>query len=433
MKRFVLTLLSGLFSASVLANALTIEQLTKDITFLADDKLAGRSAFSPEIDIAADYIANRFAQIGLQPLSKEQGFKQTFNVFQITSQVTKLALNNENIDSQQAISLTSHSEFEWTNKNKPTFEFIAADKDFRSTMSTLNQKNEDMLVLVDKKHTDIFNRYRQFFSRGQTKFAKDSGPSAVFVLTDVKQVDNIHISVSAKVEQKQLTNVVGILPGKSRVNEKVLFSAHYDHIGTNDKLEGDKIYNGADDDATGTTAVLNLAQYYANKKDNARTLMFVAFTAEEIGGYGSKYFSQQLDPASITAMLNIEMIGKPSKFGAGKLWMTGYERSDLAKLLNESLEGAQIYPDPYIEQQLFYRSDNATLAQLGVPAHSFSSSQIDIDKHYHKVSDEVATLDLGSMFQAVETLARASEGLVNGNVTPSRVDTSQVRKSGNFY
>ena len=226
----------------------------------------------------------------------------------------------------------------------------------------------------------------------------------------------------------------GVLKGHEKNGENVLFSGHYDHLGSKDG-EGDTIYNGADDDASGTTAVLNLAQYYAEKDNNKRTLMFSAFTAEEIGGFGSKYFSQQLNPDDVVAMINIEMIGKPSKFGAGTVWMTGMERSNLGTLLNEKLAATntEIFADPYPEQGLFYRSDNATLARLGVPAHSFSSTQLDKDQHYHQVSDDLASLDLTSMHKVIESLATATQSLVDGEVTPTRVDKAQVRASGKIY
>ena len=177
-----------------------------------------------------------------------------------------------------------------------------------------------------------------------------------------------------------------------------------------------------------------MAQYFSQKKNNKRDLVFSAFTAEEIGGYGSKYFSTKLNPEEIVAMINIEMIGKPSKFGAGKIWMTGMERSSLGDLLNSQLpEKDKIEKDPYPAQRLFYRSDNATLARLGVPAHSFSSTQLDKDKHYHKASDDIASLDLDSYYQVVENLSIATKGLVDGSLTPSRVDTSQVQKKGKIY
>ena len=163
--------------------------------------------------------------------------------------------------------------------------------------------------------------------------------------------------------------------------------------------------------------------------------MFSAFTAEEIGGFGSKYFSQQVNPDDVVAMINIEMIGKPSKFGAGTVWMTGMERSNLGALLNEKLsaQNTEIFKDPYPEQGLFYRSDNATLARLGVPAHSFSSTQLDKDQHYHQVTDDISSLDLVSMHKVIESLAIATQSLVDGSVTPTRIDKAKVRAQGKIY
>jgi len=199
--------------------------------------------------------------------------------------------------------------------------------------------------------------------------------------------------------------------------------------------KGDNIFNGADDNASGTTAIINIAQYYAKKGNNARTLMFAAFSAEELGGFGSQYFSKQLDPKTITAMINIEMIGKPSKFGAGTIWMTGMEKSTLGAQLNKVLANLdkEIYPDPYPEQGLFYRSDNATLARLGVPAHSFSSTQLDKDKHYHNVSDDLSSLNLPSLHKVIEILAIATQPLVEGTITPSRIDKNKVKHKGLIY
>ena len=163
--------------------------------------------------------------------------------------------------------------------------------------------------------------------------------------------------------------------------------------------------------------------------------MFAAFSAEEIGGFGSKYFSKQLDPQTITAMINIEMIGKPSKFGAGTLWMTGMERSDLGAQLNTALakSNKEIYEDPYPEQNLFYRSDNATLARLGVPAHSFSSTQLDKDQHYHQTSDDLSSIDLNSLHQVIKVLATATQPLVNGSITPARIDKKAIKGKGLIF
>ena len=226
-----------------------------------------------------------------------------------------------------------------------------------------------------------------------------------------------------------MTNVVGMLQGKSKPEEMVVFSGHYDHIGIMQAVAGDSIANGADDDASGTTAVVSLAKYFKKLKNNNRTLIFAAFTAEEIGGYGSQYFSKQLNADKVVAMFNIEMIGKPSKWGTNNAFITGFERSDFGKILQKNLLGTpfQINPDPYPDQNLFYRSDNATLARLGVPAHSISTDEIDIDKFYHTVNDEVETLDMANITAAIRAIALSSKTIISGEDTPTRIDKATVR------
>jgi Zn-dependent M28 family amino/carboxypeptidase len=233
------------------------------------------------------------------------------------------------------------------------------------------------------------------YKRETPSFKGDnSAPAIVFVMGTFGDVKSLTVNYEVQTTEKPLFNVVGVIPGKTKPDEYVVFGGHYDHLGIIKPMDGDSIANGADDDASGTTAVISLAKYYKKLNNNERTLVFVAFTAEEIGGFGSQYFSTKLDPDKVVAMFNIEMIGKASKFGENSAFITGYEKSDFGPILQRNLEGTQFkfYPDPYPEQNLFYRSDNATLAALGVPAHTISTDQIDIDKFYHTVKDEFKTL-----------------------------------------
>lgn len=220
-----------------------------------------------------------------------------------------------------------------------------------------------------------------------------------------------------------LNNVVGVLPGKSKPDEIVIFSAHYDHIGILKAVAGDSIANGADDDASGCTAVIALAKYFKALDNNERTLMFVTFTAEEIGGFGSAYFTEKIDPGQVIAMFNIEMIGKPSKWGQNHAFITGYERSNFGSILNSNVGATQFkfMPDPYPKQKLFYRSDNARLAVKGVPAHSISTDQIDSDLLYHTVDDEVETLDIKNIVATIRAIAAGSKSIVDGKDTPTRI------------
>ena len=226
------------------------------------------------------------------------------------------------------------------------------------------------------------------------------------------------------VDKKNLTNLVGLIPGKSKPDEYVIFSAHYDHLGVGQPdAMGDSIYNGANDDASGTTAVIALANYFSKLRNNERTVIFAAFTAEEAGEIGSDYFSNKIDPAKIIAMFNIEMIGTESKWGKNSAYITGFDKSDIGTILQRNLKNSQFkfYPDPYPEQMLFLRSDNATLAKRGVPAHSISTSKMDSEKLYHQRGDEVETLDLQNMTEIIRAIGLSAGSIIAGKDTPYRV------------
>ena len=223
--------------------------------------------------------------------------------------------------------------------------------------------------------------------------------------------------------KKEITsaNIIGVLEGKSKKDEYVIISAHYDHLGTKESGE-DKIYNGANDDASGVTGVLVLAEYF-KKVGNERTIVFVAFTAEEMGLIGSTYFGKGIDASKFVAGINLEMIGKTPSFGPNTAWLTGFERSDFGKIIQKNLKGTgyQLFPDPYKSFNLFFRSDNASLARLGVPSHTFSTTPIDVDKDYHKVSDEAETLNMTVITQTIQAVAKGTESIINGTDTPTRV------------
>ena len=221
----------------------------------------------------------------------------------------------------------------------------------------------------------------------------------------------------------KMFNVIGLLEGKSKKDEYVVISAHYDHLGIKVEGEGDMIYNGADDDASGTTAVLALAEYFTTIGTNERTLIFVAFTGEEMGLLGSRHFGKEVNADQFVAGINIEMIGKNSSYGPKTAWLTGFDRSDFGTIIQKNLEGTgyQLFPDPYPKQRLFFRSDNASLAQLGIPSHTFSTVPIDVDSHYHQASDEAKTLDMEIITETIRAIALGTQTIINGTDTPSRL------------
>ncbi len=265
--------------------------------------------------------------------------------------------------------------------------------------------------------------------QGRQVFTAGADSAAVFIAKEfskigLKYYESLGSYMQAFTQFRQkANNVIGVLPGKSKPNEYVVFSAHYDHLGLH-TWGDDKVYNGANDDASGTTAVIALAQYFKALNQNERSLIFVAFTGEEEGGYGSTYFSEHINPDAVVALFNIEMIGTESKWNMNSAYITGFEKSNFGTILQQNLKGTafHFYEDPYPQENLFYRSDNATLAALGVPAHTISTSKMDSEPNYHKASDEVSTLDLDNMTEIIKAIAMSSETIVNGKDTPSRVE-----------
>ena len=223
------------------------------------------------------------------------------------------------------------------------------------------------------------------------------------------------------------SNIIGVLLGKSKKEEYVIISAHYDHLGIKN-ISGDSIFNGANDNASGVTGVLTLAKYFKEKKLNERTIIFVAFTAEEMGLVGSEYFGKGIDASKYIAGINLEMIGKSPSFGPNTAWLTGFDRSDFGQIIQKNLIGTgyQLFPDPYLNYNLFFRSDNASLARLGVPSHSFSTTSVDVDEDYHQPSDEVQTLNITVITQTINAIAKGTESVISGQDTPSRVVLTEL-------
>ncbi|KQT22085.1 peptidase M28 [Chryseobacterium sp. Leaf404] len=222
---------------------------------------------------------------------------------------------------------------------------------------------------------------------------------------------------------KTVYNVCGIKKG---VSEKMLgFSGHFDHIGTNTD-KGDNIYNGADDDASGITALAGVAEYFKDKKPQF-SMVFMAFNGEEAGLLGSTALSADTGMEKInknlTALFNFEMIATESEFGKNAMFMTGDGFSDLDELFNRNAVGSlKIYPDPYVQQQLFYRSDNVSFAKKNIIAHSFSTADMSKIKHYHGVNDDISVVNVENMTEMINNFAKTVEKLSPKNFSPKYND-----------
>ncbi|MFA5245005.1 MAG: M20/M25/M40 family metallo-hydrolase [Pedobacter sp.] len=426
MKKILTAFIALLFITAVYAQK--PEQIIKQadvariIKTLSSDEMAGRATFTPGIDKAAKFIENEFKQIGLKPLAGDNDFRQDFMVKRIKPANIQVMINGKQVGQQNLLVISDLPAINFDHNSVKTVLRITAAEQFIQRYREIASLKVPALVLVDQQHAQIFKRLKDNLERGRIVEKPNDSGAAVFVLAET-EASSYSINASNIIEELPLFNVAGMLPGKSKPNEYVLFSAHYDHLGVVQSVEGDSIANGADDDASGTTAVIALAKYYKKLNNNERTLIFVAFTAEEVGGYGARHFSSRLNPDEVIAMFNIEMIGKESKFGKNAAFITGYERSDFGEILQKNLEGTdfKFYPDPYPSQNLFYRSDNATLAALGVPAHTISTDQIDIDKFYHTVNDEFETLDADNIYSTIKAIALSARGIVSAKDTPKRI------------
>ena len=233
----------------------------------------------------------------------------------------------------------------------------------------------------------------------------------------LRLLDNIGALDTVPAEQRRISaNVIGMIAGTDPVlkDQVVMIAAHYDHEGIGTPVAGDSIYNGADDDASGVTAVLGIARVIASGPPPKRTMIFMTTTGEEQGILGSRYYVKYpVRPiASMVAEMEIEMIGRPDSLagGAGKAWLTGYDRSTMGAILKAA--DLPIVADPYPSQNFFERSDNIIFARLGIPAHTLSSYNMHRD--YHAPSDEYEKVDTAHMTAVINAAARAARLLADG-------------------
>jgi len=391
-------------------------------SFLASDDMRGRRAGTPDIEKAADFIADEFQKAGLQPL-QGNSFLQQFSMLRPKLASLKYEVNGTDADTKNVIVITSEPDLKVNEKSGYEIEKISAGENLFQKAQKIVRSNKNVIAFVDSSFVQNFSRLMNF-KRQMFK----SNANTIFILGNAIPKE-FTIKAEHSFDETKFANVVGIIPGKSKKNEYVIFSGHYDHLGiARQPLNGDSIYNGANDDAAGITAVIMLANYFKKLSSNDRTLVFAAFTAEEIGGFGSQYFSRQFDPSQVIAMFNIEMIGTESKWGKNSAHITGYDKTNMGEILQNNLKGSAFtfYPDPYPTENLFYRSDNATLARLGVPAHTISTAKMDGEPNYHKVSDEVSTLDMNNMAEIIKAIAVSSATIVSGKDAPRRAKSESL-------
>jgi hypothetical protein len=209
-------------------------------------------------------------------------------------------------------------------------------------------------------------------------------------------------------------NLVGVIRGSDPTlrNETVVLGAHFDHVGVGKPVQGDAIYNGADDDASGVATVLTAAGALA-KDPPKRTVVLLLTSGEEFGVLGTQWYLERptVPLATTVADLQVEMIGRPDTLvGPGKFWLTGFGRSTMGEEL--SAAGLPVVADPRPELKFFERSDNIVFALRGIPAHTLSSFGMHGD--YHQPSDEVDRIDFEHLTLAADLVVRAARVVANG-------------------
>lgn len=279
--------------------------------------------------------------------------------------------------------------------------------------------------------------------RGRGSATRDEHLAALFVASEFQKLGlqpggdaggyiqkiNLAPEVAGRIRQRtagfedaprtETWNAVAVLQGSNLASGALLLTAHLDHLGVGPAdRTGDRIYNGADDDASGVSAVLALARALSQGSALRRTIVFAVFGSEEIGGFGNAGFllHPPVPIGSIVANLEFEMVGRPDPaIGEFGLWLTGYDRSNLGSELVR--HGAPLKADPHPAERFFLRSDNIAFARTGIIAHTLSSYGLHND--YHRPSDELSRIDFHHMIHVVRSMIDPIRWLANTDWRPS--------------
>ncbi|MBM3964181.1 MAG: M28 family peptidase [Planctomycetes bacterium] len=435
------------------AEQITESRVAATISFLASDELGGRGTGTPEFNIAAAYVASRFRAAGLEGGGTEGSFYHETVTSQVRtpSQVVVeskdkvpvangglLAAVDEKITfegSVGTVALESIKDQESVPKDiapvvRGSFATTAKGSRALSQLSRIASLLSAAGVKILLLDVDADSEWYKQGGLSRVKPRMESSNRFAIPIILVAPTTQLPEAVRLVVpplirEQQTMRNVIGVLRGRDpqASSEAILFSAHLDHLGSNPKMEGDNIYNGADDDASGVTAVVTLADAFAAMSERPkRSLVFMAFWGEESGLLGSKQFvaTPSWPLEKIIANVNIEMIGRPEGGARGKIWMTGWQESNLGVLMNDSSKrwGVDIFEHPKFSSMLYRASDNWSFVEKGVVAHSFSAGSLHED--YHQVDDEWDRLEIPHMTSVIRGLMLGSLPLIDGSATPAK-------------
>jgi hypothetical protein len=386
------------------------------LSVLASDSLKGRANFSKEQEKAALFIVNEFRRGGLKPFKEYQGYIQPFLLLDRSEPLERVVVNDEYIPAKKYLYISPFHfppSLELKDFRQVSFSSAISFQAVLDTLTALSSIDIPLLLLLPDGRADILKAFYE-----PTAFLPFQNNTRL-IIQRPDRLEQLSVYFKPELKKKMLFNVLGYLPGRSKPGELVLITAHYDHVGYLKNHVKDSVFNGANDNASGTTSMMMLANYFAARNDNERSLLFVAFAGEEIGLYGSKHLVSDLNTDSIIAMVNLEMLGKRGNNDKRSCIVTG--TGPLADFVRRKAKksGIHIGYDNNPTQNLFARSDNYPFARKGVPAHTFMI-WINNDPDYHQLSDEIETLDLENMVEIVKGLLKGIEELASGNFTPRR-------------
>jgi len=408
---------SKAFSQS-LNDSIRKDDLEKTVRFLASDKLKGRVNFSKEQLEVAQYLNNEFSSYGLEPFP---GLSNFYFPFRTSSGSRRdggrLKWNGEKKDDSVFIFLPGS--LNDSSYNLDDFFLLQALPPLADSILFYNWKSTGTKLLLWVVLNDSLS-----FSEATKKIILPAGlpASDILIVGSKEEPIDLNFLTAKNDKSNYLYNVIGMLPGRNLAQEAVIFSAHYDHV--ENALGGisAELFNGANDNASGTAAVLALAKYFSMRKDNERTIIFCLFAGEELGLLGSKAFVNQIEPESIKAVINIEMIGMTNATGKNAFMVTGSFYSSLADILRKNLQGEKfkVLNLNYDAKLLFQRSDNYPFAMEGIPAHSIMCSD-DNEPCYHKPCDDAKRINFENMAAVTRAIAKSCTSLLSGKDTPSRI------------
>ena len=424
--------------------------IRRNLDYLAGPALRGRGSGTTDEYHAAKYIAGKLKQYGLTPAAENGSFLQTATV------------KTRTVTSAPILSFTSTDgkTFSWKHGQQlAVFRFSqpdvsaplqkldlndpsvspssvkpgaavllklkngAAAEGMESIITAYLGTKAALVILPEPAGGEaIFQQISGRLPRPERKFGDaPAGPDGVILKPEQAQQlwaakDDTLIKLHASItlwHTSQTWNVLGRIEGRNQPNQIVLLSAHLDHLG----VRNGKVYPGADDDASGTVAVMELARALAKQPQPERTIVFALWGSEEAGLVGARYFLQNptFDLKDIVANLEFEMIARADpKVRPDQLWLTGWERTNLGPEL--AAHGAALIGDPHPEQSFFTRSDNFALAKDGIVAQTVSS--YGLHKDYHQPTDTLDKVDWQHLDSAIGSMIAPINWLANSSFTP---------------